>query len=318
MNLWSAANRDVADRGAVSRALTLVERGAPEAAALLTRLYPHTGRAHRVGITGAPGAGKSTLTMRLIQRLRAIGQRVAVIAVDPSSPLTGGAFLGDRARMEAADLDEGVFIRSMATRGATGGLATATADAADILDAAGFDVVLVETVGVGQIELEVVALADTTVVVLTPDSGDDLQAAKSGLMEIADVFALNKIDRLGGELVWSAVSGMLQLRRASREAGAWTPPVVRTNGLEAVGVEELLEAIRAHRAHGATDPARAQRAAERARRRILALATAQWQAWLLVPGGPVQQALERLTLAVVARRCTPREAAARLSAIRPT
>jgi LAO/AO transport system kinase len=199
------------DARALARALTWVEDGGERAARLLDRLYPRVGRAHRVGITGPPGAGKSTLTAALTERLRARGLTCGIVCVDPTSPFTGGALLGDRIRMGAVADDPGVFIRSMATRGSLGGLARHTGEACDVLDAAGRDVVLIETVGVGQSEVEVARAADTAVVVLSPEGGDAVQAMKAGLMEIADIFCVNKADRPGADKMVRAIAAMLEL-----------------------------------------------------------------------------------------------------------
>ncbi len=219
------------DRRSIARAATLVE--SRRGNGLLRELFPHAGRARIVGITGAPGAGKSTLVDQLARAVRKSGQTVAIVAVDPSSPFTGGAILGDRIRMSHHHQDPGVYIRSMATRGALGGLATATADLTLLLDAAGFDVVIVETVGVGQDEVEIARLAAVTVVVLVPGMGDDVQAIKAGLMEIADIFVINKADRDGVE-------------RLERELthGDFRAPVLRTIATEGTGIGELLTAIR--------------------------------------------------------------------------
>jgi LAO/AO transport system kinase len=233
------------------RLLTLAENG--DLTAALAGLTEAPGRAHRIGITGPPGAGKSTLTGALIKYWRNQGRTVAVVAVDPSSPRTGGALLGDRIRMENVALDPGVFIRSMATRGALGGLARGTRAVSDVLDAAGFDLVIVETVGVGQTELDVVSATDTTVLVLVPESGDGIQALKSGLMEVADVFAVNKSDRPGAERMVGDIRTALALAdhggHPSRDAspGSWVPPVVSTVATSGQGVEDLAREIDRHR-----------------------------------------------------------------------
>src|SRR5438552_2457691 len=203
------------DRVALARLMTLVENRAPGLPALMSRLHPHTGRSHVVGITGPPGAAKSTLTDRVTARFRAAGHRVGIVAVDPTSPFSGGAVLGDRIRMQAHFLDPGVFIRSLASRGSHGGVARATRDVIRLLDAFGMDVVLVETVGVGQTELAIVRLADTTLVVLVPEGGDAVQVMKAGLLEIADVFVVNKADRDGAERMQSELVQMLHLRPVS-------------------------------------------------------------------------------------------------------
>ncbi|MCU0246542.1 MAG: methylmalonyl Co-A mutase-associated GTPase MeaB [Bryobacter sp.] len=233
------------DRRAIARAATLIENRTPGSEALLRELFPRSGRSALLGITGAPGAGKSTFTNAAVRCLRAEQRTVGVLAVDPSSPFTGGAMLGDRVRMLEHHADTGVFVRSMATRGAMGGVARSTLEVALLLDAAGFDDVLVETVGVGQDEVEIARLADVVVVVLTPGQGDDIQALKAGLMEIADVFVLNKADQAGIEKLEREVEAMLALA-APRKDG-WKPPVVRTVAVEGVGIAEALAQARQYR-----------------------------------------------------------------------
>ncbi len=210
-------------------------------------LFPYTGKAYRVGITGPPGAGKSTLTTRLTRFYRNEGKTVGIIAVDPTSPFTGGALLGDRVRMTDSVLDEGVYIRSMATRGSLGGLSRKTYEAADILDAAGIDMIFIETVGVGQSELDIAQTADTTVVVLVPESGDSIQAMKAGLMEIADFFVLNKADREGADQAVMSIQVILQLKAASN---GWSPEIIQTVAQEGKGVDGVAELISRHREFG--------------------------------------------------------------------
>ena len=232
------------DRRAIGRAISLAERLGPEGRELVAALHPDTGRAWRVGITGPPGAGKSTLISGLAGLLRRAGRSVAVVSVDPTSPFTRGAVLGDRIRLADHFLDPGVFIRSMASRGHQGGLAEATADAVLVLDAAGFDVVLVETVGSGQNEVEVQSLAETVVLALMPGSGDGVQAIKAGLMEIPDVLAVSKADRPGADVLVSELANALTLV----PAGPWEPPIVRVAALDGTGLEELWEEVERHRA----------------------------------------------------------------------
>ena len=247
----SLADRVLAgDPRALARALSLVEDESPDAAALMAALYPRTGRAWTLGVTGPPGAGKSTLVDQIARALRARGVSVGIIAVDPTSPFTGGAILGDRVRMQAHAGDAGVFIRSMATRGHLGGLAGATADAALLLDAAGRECVIIETVGVGQAEVDIIRTADVCVVVLVPGTGDEVQALKAGIMEIADLFVVNKSDREGADRMVAAVETVLGL--AAPDAGAWTPPVLKTEATRGVGVPQVLEAVDQFRAGAAT------------------------------------------------------------------
>ena len=229
------------DVRALARAATLVENRGPQGDALLKELFPNTGRAVVIGITGPPGAGKSTLLDRLICSLRSEGKTVGAIAVDPTSPYSGGAVLGDRIRMLSHHADPGVFIRSMATRGHLGGLASATTDMTLLLDASGKDVVLIETVGVGQDEVEIARLADVTALVLMPGMGDDVQALKAGIMEIADVFVINKSDQEGADRLEHEIQAMLGL---SVRKDGWAPPLVRTVASEGKGIEELLAAAR--------------------------------------------------------------------------
>jgi LAO/AO transport system kinase len=249
---------------ALGRAISWMENGHPGARDLMARLWPHLGRAAVIGITGSPGAGKSTLTDRLARVLLAEGQRVGILAVDPTSPFSGGAILGDRIRMQRIAAEPGIFIRSMATRGALGGLARATQDAIDLLDAAGFDTVIVETVGVGQDEVDVVSCVQTCCVVLVPGMGDEIQAIKAGIMEVADLFIINKADRDGADQVEREVEAMKSLATPQ----GWDPPVLRTVAQQGEGIPELLAKFREHgiwlREHGGL----ARKARERARLRF--------------------------------------------------
>jgi LAO/AO transport system kinase len=237
------------DARAVARAISLIENEAPQGAELVRRIFSQTGRAYLVGITGSPGAGKSTLVDRLIAELRRAGPSVGVIAVDPTSPFSGGAILGDRVRMQAHVSDPAVFIRSMATRGNLGGLARATAEAALVLDASGKDIVLIETVGVGQDEVDIVRTADVSIVMLVPGAGDDVQALKAGIMEIGDIFVVNKADREGADRTVASIEAMLSL--ASLPEGRWRPPIVKTEATTGQGVANLVDAIERFRAHTA-------------------------------------------------------------------
>lgn len=241
------------DRHALARAISLLEGGEPDGLRLLDAVWDATGRARRIGVTGPPGAGKSTLVAGLVRRFREAGRTVGVVAVDPTSPFTGGALLGDRHRMSREAHDEGVFVRSLASRGSLGGLARSAPAVLDLLDAAGFGTLLVETVGVGQSEVEVAATADTVAVVLSPESGDAVQAMKAGLLEVADVLCVNKADREGADELAAALESMLDLRADL----AWRPPVVKTRALD--DVAPLHEALAAHEAWLAGDGRLAER-----------------------------------------------------------
>ncbi len=247
------------DRTALARLMTLVENRAPELPAIMSGVFPRTGRAQVVGITGPPGAGKSTLADRLTAHCRGAGQRVGIVAIDPSSPFSGGAVLGDRIRMQTHFLDPDVFIRSLSSRGSHGGVARATRDVIRLLDAFGMDTILVETVGVGQTELDIMRLADTTVVVLVPEAGDAVQVMKAGLLEIADLFVVNKADRDGADRMKAELVQMLELHPPA----GWKIPVLMTQASAGVGTADVLRAIDAHRAHLATDAQHRTRLAER-------------------------------------------------------
>jgi len=242
------------DKRCIARAITIAENSPEEAQKLLSIIFPHTGRAHIVGVTGAAGSGKSTLISKMVREYRQRGRTVGVVAVDPSSPFTGGAFLGDRIRMQELATDEGVFIRSMATRNNPGGIAKATRDAVKILDASGKDVIIVETVGAGQSEVEIVKVAYTVVLVLAPGLGDEIQAIKAGIMEIADIFVVNKADRQEADRVVMDIRSVLQLedemlalQGEKKEERAWKPPIIKTIALTGEGVPQLIEKIEEHR-----------------------------------------------------------------------
>ncbi|WP_328927701.1 methylmalonyl Co-A mutase-associated GTPase MeaB [Streptomyces sp. NBC_00190] len=249
---------------AVARLISLVEGASPQLREVMAALAPLTGNAYVVGLTGSPGVGKSTSTSALVSAYRKAGKRVGVLAVDPSSPFSGGALLGDRVRMSDHASDPGVYIRSMATRGHLGGLAWAAPQAIRVLDAAGCEVILVETVGVGQSEVEIAAQADTSVVLLAPGMGDGIQAAKAGILEIGDVYVVNKADRDGADATARELNHMLGLGE-SRGAGDWRPPIVKTVAARAQGIDELVEALEKHRAwmdeHGVLAERRTARAA---------------------------------------------------------
>jgi LAO/AO transport system kinase len=234
------------DPRALARAISTVENHSPGWIDLLKALFPHTGKARTIGLTGAPGAGKSTLVDQLAKHYREQKHTIGIIAVDPSSPYTGGAILGDRIRMQQHFSDPGIYIRSMATRGSLGGLARTTADVSLVLDAAGRDLVLIETVGVGQDEIDIVRLADVTVVILVPGMGDDVQTIKAGIMEIADIFVINKIDHDGAERVEREIRAMQSL---AIRADQWTPPIVKTVATDSRGIQELADAIAAYESH---------------------------------------------------------------------
>jgi LAO/AO transport system kinase len=272
------------DLRALARAITLVENESPSSAALVAALHPHGGRACLIGLTGPPGAGKSTLVDALTRAWRQRGSRVGIVAVDPSSPFTGGALLGDRVRMQQHAGDRGVFIRSMATRGHLGGLARATDDVALVLDAAGFDIVLIETVGVGQDEIEVVRTADIAVVVLVPGTGDDVQALKAGIMEIADLFVVNKADREGADRAVASIEALLSLR--GDDENGLRPAVVSTEATAAKGIDDLVDAIeRVRREQGdRLGERRRQRASARLRDRVSRLIMEHLERDVLAPG----------------------------------
>ena len=294
MTASSLADRVLAgDPRAVARAISLIEDESDRAAALIRRIFAQTGKAYLVGVTGPPGAGKSTLVDRLIGAIRASGRTVGVIAVDPTSSYTGGAILGDRVRMQAHAGDDGVFIRSMATRGHLGGLAQATSEAALVLDAAGKDVVLIETVGVGQDEIDIVRTADVSVVTIVPGTGDEVQALKAGIMEIADIFVVNKADRDGADRTVASIEALLSLQTFS--GGAWRPPILKTEATTGKGVPELLETIDRFRSHAASkaEDRRLARAEWRLRELVAQRLVQHVERHVLEPG-ELQRTLERI------------------------
>jgi len=303
---WAAARRG--DRVALARVLSAVENDTDGAASILDACFGRTGRAFRIGITGPPGAGKSTLVARLTAEYRRRGHTVAIVAVDPTSPFTGGALLGDRVRMGELAGDDGVFIRSMATRGGMGGLAVHTSQLCDVLDAVGFDRVLIETVGVGQSELEVAQTADSTAVVLVPESGDSVQAMKAGLMEIGDLFVINKADREGADRAAFAIRSGLELRTTTHE---WSVPVLLTVASRGEGIGELADAFESHFEHLRSRGDLERRRRRRLEQRLHDLVGDQlWDQFRTrVPQAKWDESVD----ALVAHRSTPHEVARRLS-----
>ncbi len=278
----------------MARLISLIENGFPEATSALKGLYPFTGRAFIVGITGPPGSGKSTLTDQLTQEFRRHGRTIGIVAVDPTSPFTGGAILADRIRMQRHSLDGGVFIRSMATRGHLGGLAKATNDVVNVLDAAGKEVIFIETVGVGQDEVEVVKTAHTSIVVTVPGLGDDIQAIKAGILEIADIFVVNKADREGADKTVAELKAMMALGPGRSD---WSPPIFKTVAIEEEGIVELAQGILAHQAHLDQAGVRQERQRERSHALFLELLQERVTRRLLeraAANGILEQTIERI------------------------
>lgn len=294
---------------AVARALSAVERGGEEARAVVAAVFPLTGHAHIVGVTGAPGTGKSTLVNEIAKSYRRRGQRVGIIAVDPTSPFTGGAIMGDRLRMQDLSGDAGAFIRSMATRGNLGGLASATADSVKVLDAAGFDVILVETVGAGQSEVDIARNAHTTIVVEAPGLGDDIQAIKAGILEIADVLVVNKADREDASATVAALEMNLNLK--PKVAGDWRPPVLRTVAIKGEGVESVVDWIGKHRAY--LESGRRIEAKERERLKAELELVVQREMMARIFHGVNSARIEALVDKIVARELDVYQAADRLT-----
>lgn len=306
-------NSSLADRvlsgdvRAIARAITLIEDEAPAAADLVRAIFPRTGRSYLVGVTGPPGAGKSTLVDRFVAEARARGETLGVIAVDPTSPFTGGAILGDRLRMQSHSADTGVFIRSMATRGHLGGLARSTGDVALVFDAAGKSLVVIETVGVGQDEVDIVRTADLSIVVLVPGTGDDVQALKAGIMEIADIFVVNKADREGADRMVAAIESNLSLQAYGDQE--WRPPILKTEASTGKGIAELWDMVQQFRARPAAT--RARRLKARHEFRLRELLTTRFlehvERNVLAPGE-----LEALVERIAAREVDPYSAASEI------
>ncbi len=289
------------EANAVARAISKIEDGSADSPELMKQVFPLTGRALIIGITGSPGAGKSSLVDKLAGLYRKRGERVGIIAVDPSSPFSGGAILGDRIRMQTLALDKGVFIRSMATRGNLGGLARSTVEAAAILDAAGYEKIIIETVGVGQDEIEIAKTADVCVVVLVPGMGDDVQAMKAGIMEIGDVLVINKADRDGVLRTEKELEALLSL---AARADEWRPPIVKTVAIESRGIEELATAIEGSREFQRQSPATSERRKAMARWRILELLRERLVEQTLA-GDSASETLDRLAAEVASKKRDP-------------
>jgi len=295
------------NRRSIARAITIIENGKAEAKKLIASIYPHTGKAHLIGLTGPGGSGKSTLIEKIVREYRRRGKTVGVVAVDPTSPFTGGAFLGDRIRMQELSTDPDVFIRSMATRNYPGGIARATKDAVKVLDAAGKDLVLVETVGAGQSEVEIIKVAQTVVVTYAPGLGDEIQAIKAGLMEIADIFVVNKADRESADKAVMDIQAMLQL---NDKKTAWKPPILKTTALTGEGVPELVEKIEEHRRFLEKEVGR-ERDLEKAETELVE-ALKEGIARSIIDELKREGKFEELTRKIVERRTDPASAAEKL------
>ena len=307
MSVTDLVDRALAgERPAIARLISLVEDGGPDVGEAMKALYPHTGRAYTIGITGSPGAGKSTLTERIVAHARADGHPVGVLAIDPTSPFSGGALLGDRVRMQSHATDPEVFIRSMATRGHLGGISLATPEAVRVLDAVGKAFVIIETVGVGQAEVEITDACDTTLVVVNPGWGDAVQAAKAGLMEIADVFVVNKADRKGARQTERELQQMIELSNAT-----WKPEIVQTIATKGEGIDELWTAIEKHRAYQEENGLLQERRRRRIERELREIVAERYRQRVESESGPL---LRELTSEVEARKLNPYEAADRLIA----
>ncbi|MEA3202665.1 MAG: GTPase [Thermoplasmata archaeon] len=308
------------DRRAVGRLISLLESEDPAGAAALQELHASIGKAHVVGVTGSPGTGKSTLVDKLIEAYRRQGLKVGVVAVDPSSPYTGGAILGDRIRMQSRSTDPEVFIRSMGTRGALGGLARHTHDAVRALEASGKQIILVETVGVGQAEVDIVKLADTVLVVLVPNLGDDVQAVKAGLMEIADLFVVNKADLAGADKVQGDVEANLMLAHPEAPAGApvgtppWSPPILRTVAERGEGVQALVAAVAEHKAWSQRTGEWTRRRERRLREQVRALLVRDVASFAFGRDGSVRPAFAPLLAEVAAGTLSPQDASRKILA----